>query len=164
MIRILMLSELEEVINYCDISFNLELGIIKKLNELCESKNIIYKIVFMFDLGDLWEGYFYEEDFFNNVREIVRLKNIEIIGIVINLICYGVIILFRENIGRLVSIVKRMEEKFGINLEIVFGGNLSLIYLLINNNMLEGIINLRIGEFILFGREMVYGENINGIY
>ncbi|MDX5700046.1 alanine/ornithine racemase family PLP-dependent enzyme, partial [Clostridioides difficile] len=33
LIRIPMLSELEEVINYCDISFNSELGTIKKLNE-----------------------------------------------------------------------------------------------------------------------------------
>ncbi|AJP10143.1 TPA: alanine/ornithine racemase family PLP-dependent enzyme [Clostridioides difficile] len=164
LIRIPMLSELEEVINYCDISFNSELGTIKKLNELCESKNIIHKIVLMFDLGDLREGYFYEEDFFNNVREIVRLKNIEIIGIATNLTCYGAIIPSRENIGRLVSIAKRMEEKFGINLEIVSGGNSSSIHLLINNNMPEGITNLRIGESILLGRETAYGENINGTY
>lgn len=64
----------------------------------------------MFDLGDLREGYFYEEDFFNNVREIVRLKNIEIIGIATNLTCYGAIIPSRENIGRLVSIAKEWKK------------------------------------------------------
>ncbi len=57
-----------------------------------------------------------------------------------------------------------MEEKFGINLEIVSGGNSSSIHLLINNNMPEGITNLRIGESILLGRETAYGENINGTY
>lgn len=164
LIRIPMISELEEVINYCDISFNSELETIKKLNELCESKNIIHKIVLMFDLGDLREGYFYEEDLFNSVKEIVRLKNIEIIGIATNLTCYGAIIPSKENTGRLVSIAQKIEGKFGINLEIVSGGNSSSIHLMTSNNMPEGINNLRIGESILLGRETAYGKNINGTY
>lgn len=164
LIRIPMISELEEAINYCDISFNSELETIKKLNELCESKNITHKIVLMFDLGDLREGYFYEEDLFHSVKEIVRLKNIEIIGIATNLTCYGAIIPSKENTGRLVSIARKIECKFGINLEIVSGGNSSSIHLMTSNNMPEGINNLRIGESILLGRETAYGKNINGTY
>ncbi|EQF27510.1 alanine racemase, N-terminal domain protein [Clostridioides difficile CD160] len=164
LIRIPMISELEEVINYCDISLNSELETIKKLNELCESKNIIHKIVLMFDLGDLREGYFYEEDFFNSVREIVRLKNIKIIGIATNLTCYGAVIPSRENTGRLVSIARKMEEKFGIDTEIVSGGNSSSMHLIMSNTMPEGITNLRIGESIILGRETAYGKNIHGTY
>ncbi|CZR95685.1 MULTISPECIES: ornithine racemase Orr [Clostridioides] len=164
LIRIPMISELEEVINYCDISLNSELETIKKLNELCKSKNIIHKIVLMFDLGDLREGYFYEEDFFNSVREIVRLKNIKIIGIATNLTCYGAVIPSRENTGRLVSIARKMEEEFGINVEIVSGGNSSSMHLIISNTMPEGITNLRIGESIILGRETAYGKNIHGAY
>ncbi|MCC0641181.1 MULTISPECIES: ornithine racemase Orr [unclassified Clostridioides] len=164
LIRIPMISELEEVINYCDISFNSELETIKKLNELCESKNIIHNIVLMFDLGDLREGYFYEEDLFNSIKEIVKLKNIKIIGIATNLTCYGAIIPSKENTGRLVSIAQKIEGKFGINLEIVSGGNSSSIHLMTSNNMPEGINNLRIGESILLGRETAYGKNINGTY
>ncbi|MGO1042696.1 ornithine racemase Orr [Clostridioides difficile] len=164
LIRIPMISELEEVINYCDISFNSELETIKKLNELCESKNIIHKIVLMFDLGDLREGYFYEEDLLNSIKEIVRLKNIKIVGIATNLTCYGAIIPSKENIGRLVSIAQKIEGKFGINLEIVSGGNSSSIHLMTSNNMPEGVTNLRIGESILLGRETAYGKNINGAY
>ncbi|MFL8674068.1 ornithine racemase Orr [Clostridioides sp. GD02404] len=164
LIRIPMISELEEVINYCDISLNSELETIKKLNELCKSKNIIHKIVLMFDLGDLREGYFYEEDFFNSVREIVRLKNIKIIGIATNLTCYGAVIPSRENTSRLVSIARKMEEEFGINVEIVSGGNSSSMHLIISNTMPEGITNLRIGESIILGRETAYGKNIHGAY
>lgn len=164
LIRIPMISELEEVINYCDISFNSELETIKKLNELCESKKIIHKIVLMFDLGDLREGYFYEEDLFNSIKEIVRLQNIKIVGIATNLTCYGAVIPSKENIGRLVSIAQKIEGKFGINIEIVSGGNSSSIHLMTSNNMPEGVTNLRIGESILLGRETAYGKNINGTY
>lgn len=164
LLRIPMMSELEEVVDYCDISFNSELETIKKLNELCESKNITHKIVIMFDLGDLREGYFYEEELFNSIREILRLKNIRIVGIATNLTCYGAIIPSRENTGRLVSIAHKIEDEFGINLEIVSGGNSSSIDLMVNNNMPEGINNLRIGESIVLGRETAYGKKIQGTY
>ena len=164
LLRIPMMSELEEVVDYCDISFNSELETIKKLNALCESKNIIHKIAIMFDLGDLREGYFYEEELFNSIREILRLKNIRIVGIATNLTCYGAIIPSRENTGRLVSIAHKIEDEFGINLEIVSGGNSSSIDLMVNNNMPEGINNLRIGESIVLGRETAYGKKIQGTY
>lgn len=164
LIRIPMISELEDVIKYSDISFNSELKTIKALNEICESKNIIHNIVLMFDLGDLREGYFYEEDLFNNIENIQKFKNIKMVGIATNLTCYGAIIPSEINTGRLVEIAKNVENKFGLNLEIVSGGNSSSLDLMMNDNMPKGVTNLRIGESIVLGRETAYGKNIEGAY
>ncbi len=164
LIRIPMISELEDVIKYSDISFNSELKTIKALNEICESKNIIHNIVLMFDLGDLREGYFYEEDLFNNIENIQKFENIKIVGIATNLTCYGAIIPSEINTGRLVEIAKNVENKFGLNLEIVSGGNSSSLDLMMNDNMPKGVTNLRIGESIVLGRETAYGKNIEGAY
>jgi len=164
LIRIPMISELDDVIKYSDISFNSELKTIKALNEICESKSIIHNIVLMFDLGDLREGYFYEEDLFNNIKNIQKFKNIKIVGIATNLTCYGAIIPSSINTGRLVEIAKRVENDFGLKLEIVSGGNSSSLDLMMNDNMPKGVTNLRVGESIVLGRETAYGKSIEGAY
>lgn len=164
LIRIPMISELEEVVKYSDISFNSELKTIKELNKICERKNVIHKIVLMFDLGDLREGYFYEDDLFNDLKNIQKFKNIKIVGIATNLTCYGAIIPSPTNIGRLVQIAKKIEKEFNLKLEIVSGGNSSSLDLMMNDNMPKGVTNLRIGESIVLGRETAYGKNIKGTY
>lgn len=164
LIRIPMISELEEVVKYSDISFNSELKTIKELNKICERKNVIHKIVLMFDLGDLREGYFYEDDLFNDLKNVQKFKNIKIVGIATNLTCYGAIIPSPTNIGRLVQIAKKIEKEFNLKLEIVSGGNSSSLDLMMNDNMPKGVTNLRIGESIVLGRETAYGKNIKGTY
>lgn len=164
LIRIPMISELEEVVKYSDISFNSELKTIKALNKICERKNVIHKIVLMFDLGDLREGYFYEDDLFNDIMNIQKFKNIKIVGIATNLTCYGAIIPSTTNTGRLVQIAKKIEKEFNLKLEIVSGGNSSSIDLMMNDNMPKGVTNLRIGESIVLGRETAYGKIIRGTY
>lgn len=164
LIRIPMISELEDVIEYSDISFHSELETIQELNRICESKDIIHKIVPMFDLGDLREGYFYEEDLFDDIRKILKFENIRIAGIATNLTCYGAIIPSPINTGRLVEIAKKIENEFDLKLEIVSGGNSSSLDLMMQNNMPKGVTNLRIGESIVLGRETAYGKNIEGTY
>lgn len=164
LIRIPMISELEEVVKYSDISFNSELKTIKALNKICERKNVIHKIVLMFDLGDLREGYFYEDDLFNDIKNIQKFKNIKIVGIATNLTCYGAIIPSTTNTGRLVQIARKIEKEFNLKLEIVSGGNSSSLDLMMSDNMPKGVTNLRIGESIVLGRETAYGKIIKGTH
>lgn len=164
LIRIPMLCEAGDVIDYTDISFNSEIETIKELDKISKSRNKIHKIVLMFDLGDLREGYFYEDDLFSNIKEILKLENIQLIGIATNLTCYGAIIPSKENIGRLVDIAHKIENEFNINLEIVSGGNSSSLDLMMKDNMPSGVTNLRIGESVVLGRETAYSQNIDGTY
>ena len=164
LLRIPMLSEVEEVIKYSDISFNSEMKIIYSLNEEAKKQDIVHKIVVMVDLGDLREGYFKEEDLFNSIEEILRLSNIELYGIATNLTCYGAIIPSYNNLGRLANLAKEIESKYQINLQFVSGGNSSSIDLMMSGNIPKGINNLRLGEAIVLGRETAYGKNLKGTY
>ena len=164
LLRIPMLSEVEDVIKYCDISFNSELKTIYSLNEEAKKQDIVHKIVVMVDLGDLREGYFKEEDLFNSIEEILRLSNIELYGIATNLTCYGAIIPSYDNLGRLADLAKEIESKYQINLQFVSGGNSSSIDLMMSANMPKGITNLRLGEAIVLGRETAYGKDLKGTY
>ena len=118
----------------------------------------------MIDLGDLREGIFYqnEDQIFAAVEEILAMENINLYGVGVNLTCYGAIIPKNDNLSNLVAIARKIEEKFGIKLNMVSGGNSSSIYLIGKGELPEGINNLRLGESFLLGNDTAYGEKLPG--
>ena len=127
LLRLPMISEVEEVVDFADISLNSELKTIKALSNAAEKKNKKHKIILMVDLGDLREGYFKEDELYVAVEEILKLEGIKLVGIGTNLTCYGGIVPSEENLERLVNIKKTIEERYNIKLDITSGGNSSKI-------------------------------------
>ena len=64
----------------------------------------------MIDLGDLREGIFYqnEDQIFEAVGEIIKMENINLYGIGVNLTCYGAIIPKNDNLSNLVAIARKI--------------------------------------------------------
>lgn len=164
LIRIPMISECEEIVKYADISFNSEIKTIRELNRFAKESGKTHKIVLMVDLGDLREGYFNEEELMAVADEIVKMDNIELMGIATNLTCYGAVIPKYDNLSRLSDIAQKLRVLYGIELPFVSGGNSSSIYLLDRDEMPEGITNLRPGEAVVLGRETAYGADIDGMH
>lgn len=164
LLRLPMISQVDDVVRYSDISLNSELKTIKELSKKAVELNKKHNIILMIDLGDLREGIFDEEEIFLVVSEILKLDGIELIGIGTNLTCYGGVIPKYENLSRLVKIKMNIEKKFDIKLDIISGGNSSSLYLLENGEIPEEINQLRLGESIVLGRETAYGKNIEDTY
>lgn len=164
LLRLPMISEVEKIVEYADISLNSELDTIKALSRASVEKGITHKIILMFDLGDLREGYFKEEDLFKDIEEIIKLDGVKIIGLGTNLTCYGGVIPREENLGRLVELANRIEEKYNFKLDIISGGNSSTLHLLINKKKVKGINLLRLGESIILGSETAFGNRIENTY
>ena len=164
LLRIPMHDEIEEVVKYVDISFNSELSTIKMLNEAAKKEGVCHKILLMIDLGDLREGIFYqnEDQIFDAVEQILKMENIKLYGIGVNLTCYGAIIPKNENLSLLTDIASKIENKFGIKLEMVSGGNSSSIYLVGKGELPKGINNLRLGESFLLGNDTAYETKLPG--
>ena len=166
LLRLPMNSETDEVVKYADVSLNSELKTIKNLNESAKVQDKIHKILLMIDLGDLREGIFFKnEDEINyTVEEILKLENIEIFGLGVNLTCYGAVIPKKDNLSVLVDIARKIEKKYDIKLQMISGGNSSSIYLIGKDELPEGINNLRVGEAFLLGGETAYGQKLEGFY
>lgn len=164
LLRLPMHSEIEEVVKYVDLSFNSELSTIRLLNDEAARQGVKHNILLMIDMGDLREGIFFknEELIFAAVEEILGMGNINLYGIGVNLTCYGAIIPKQDNLGGLVEIAKKIETKFGIELNMVSGGNSSSIYLVWKEGLPAGINNLRLGESFLLGNDTAYGETVPG--
>lgn len=159
LLRLPMESEVEEVVKFADISLNSELYTIKLLNEAAGKLGKKHSIIIMVDLGDLREGYYKEEDFYNAFEEILGLENINIIGIGVNLTCYGAVIPTTDILSRLNEYKENVKNKFDYDLEIISGGNSSSVYLL-GKEEIPGVNNLRLGECLILGRETAYGDPI----
>lgn len=159
MLRLPMISEVDKIVQYADMSLNSEIQTIKALSEKAIERNKVHKIILMLDLGDLREGYYDDESLFESVEEIVRLKGVEIIGLGTNLTCYGGVIPTKEILSKLSDLEKTIEAKYNLKLEMISGGNSSTVHLL-KDNILSGINNLRLGESLVLGTESAYGEQV----
>ena len=164
LLRIPMHAEAADVVKYVDLSFNSELSTIRLLDEEAGKIGVKHNVLLMIDLGDLREGIFYqnEDQIFGAVEEILKMKNINLYGIGVNLTCYGAIIPKNDNLSNLVAIARKIEDKFGIKLNMISGGNSSSIYLIGRGELPQGINNLRLGESFLLGNDTAYGTKLPG--
>ena len=164
LLRIPMQSELEEVAKYVDLCQISEISTIRLLNEEAAKLGKVQKILLMIDMGDLREGIFFEDSelIHEAVSEIMGMENIQLYGIGVNLTCYGAIIPKFENLSGLVEIAREIEEKHGVELKMISGGNSSSIYLIDKGEMPEGINNLRLGESFVLGNDTAYETDIPG--
>ena len=115
--------EVEEVVRYADISFNSEISTIRLLNEEAAKQDRIHRIVLMIDLGDLREGLFFRErdTIYETVEEILKLSNIQLFGLGVNLTCYGAIIPKHDNLSILVQLAEDIRARYNLELPMVSG-------------------------------------------
>ena len=156
-------SQAESVVRYTDISLNSELSVIKGLSRSAIKQGITHKIILMVELGDLREGIM-PSDLENVVEEVLVLKGIELVGIGTNLACFGGIEPDDEKMGHLSTIVKNIEEKFGLTLAFVSGGNSANYSWFISTKDTGKINNLRLGESIFLGCETLYRKHIPRLF
>jgi predicted amino acid racemase len=162
LLRLPMVSEAARVVANADISLNSELVTVQALGREAAAKGRTHGVILMIDLGDLREG-IEPDKVHETVPVILKTDGIELVGIGVNLTCYGGVIPDKTNLGDLVAIAGDIEATYGITLQVVSGGNSSSLYLL-EEGLPKGINNLRLGEAIVLGRETKEGEAIAGTY
>jgi predicted amino acid racemase len=165
LIRVPMLSELADVVEYVDISLNSELENIRKMNSIAVNMGKTHKVILMMDLGDLREGYINEDELIRDAIFIEReLDNIHLYGVGTNLGCYGSIKPDITNLTKLISIAERMENEIGRKLEIISGGATSTLPMVMNGTIPNRINHLRVGEGIANARDLqdIWGIDMKG--
>lgn len=152
MIRVPMLSEVDDVVRVADYSLNSELATLVALNEAAKEQEKTHRVILMTDLGDLREGWI-DYDEFVKVAELVEneFDALELAGIGTNLGCYGSVIPTEEKMKQLAELAAAIETKIGRSLEIISGGATSSMLRIFEGDMPEKINMLRIGEAVLVG-------------
>ncbi|SJZ99054.1 alanine/ornithine racemase family PLP-dependent enzyme [Selenihalanaerobacter shriftii] len=161
LLRIPMLSEVSEVINYADISLNSQLEVISALNNEAMKKNKEHKIILMIDLGDRREGILPSQ-----LEEKVTIinedySNIELLGLGTNLACFGGVLPTKENMNLLKELTVQAENILNSKLKIISGGNSSSLPLMRVSKLPKRVNQLRIGESILLGSNLIDGGHFS---
>ncbi|MBR5315742.1 MAG: alanine/ornithine racemase family PLP-dependent enzyme [Firmicutes bacterium] len=167
LLRVPMMSELDEVIRLCDISLNSEPEVLKALNEAAAKQDKMHKVILMADLGDLREG-FWDKDEMVEVAVMVEneLANLELAGVGTNLGCYGSIEATADKLEELVAIAERIEARIGRELEYISGGATTSLPRIFNDDMPKRINLLRVGEGIILARDLdvFYGYDLSWMH
>ena len=162
LLRLPQPGEVEEIVQYVDISLVSEIETIKSLSSAAKDQEKTHGIIIMVDVGDLREGVLPEDldSFFN---EVIGLDNIKLYGLGTNVGCYGGVLPTRKNTEILVKLKNEVEENFNIDLPLISGGNTATTRLLQEGMLPEGISNLRVGEAILQGTDITHQRIIDSL-
>jgi ornithine racemase len=162
LVRSPMPSEVEYVVEFADVSLNTEISVIRKLAKNAAKKGKIHQVILMIEMGDLREGILPSE-VEPVVAEVLELNGVRLIGLGTNLACLGGVKPTTINMREFSTIVRNIQQQFGITFEIVSGGN-SSNYQWFSSAPEIGLINhLRIGEAILLGCDPLTRERIPGM-
>lgn len=149
-LRIPMLSEVEKLVAYCDISLNSELQTLRAIEAEAACQGKVHKVILMRDLGDLREGLIDRARFYEVATIIEQeLPHVLLYGVGANLTCYGSVIPTTKNLSELVKDAFEVEQRISRKLDVVSGGSTSSLPLLIKGGMPQGVNNLRIGEALV---------------
>ncbi len=163
LLRTPALSEVQQVVEFADISMNTELEVIRALSTEAEKQNKIHSIIIMVEMGDLREGIL-PKDAPSFIREVLKLPGVKLVGIGTNFACFGGVIPTEEKMQEFSQFINEIQKEFQIKLPIISGGN-SANYTWMMNTHDPGLVNnIRLGESILLGRDPVSGTVIPGLY
>ncbi len=153
LLRTPMISEVEEMLDTCDMSMNTQLETVTAISRACSRRDIKHKIIIMVETDDKREGLLPGEvlPFCDNI--IKNFKNIIIHGIGTNARCISKKKPLPESISLLIELKNKIREKYGLEIPVISGGN-SSVWELIDSGMIpEGVNQVRMGEIILLGHE-----------
>ena len=152
LLRVPMLSELADVAALSDASLQSDLTVLRSLNAEAARQGRTHGVLLMIDLGDLREGFWSAEELVDAAVEVEReLKHLRLLGVGVNLGCYGSILPDKRNMQGLASLAFDVERAIGRELSIVSGGGSTSVQMTLAGMMPGRINNLRLGEICLLG-------------
>jgi len=163
LIRSPMLSEVERVVEFADISLNTEISIIRGLAKEASKRGIVHQIILMIELGDLREG-IHPSDIEPMVAEVIDLRGVKLMGIGTNLACFGGVKPSEAKMRELSSIAGNLQRQYSLAFEIISGGNSANYQWFVSTPDVGLVNNLRLGESILLGCDTLTRERIPGLY
>lgn len=167
LIRVPMLSEIEEAVRITEISLNSEIGVLKALNWEALRQGKVHKVILMIDLGDLREGFWDKKELLDAALMVENdCDGLYLAGVGTNLGCYGSIMATPEKMNELIADAEAIEKAIGRQLDIISGGATTSFPMVLNGTMPKRINNLRMGEGIILAKDLrdLFGLDMSFMY
>lgn len=161
LIRVPMLSELEDVLEYADVTVVSDVCTMRALSDLCEKRRKGIGVIVMTDMGDLREG-FWPDEAAAVAAEIKKLSPLfRVKGVGVNFGCACGVLPSRESMDRFVRFGEEMESVLGYRFDVFSGGGTTRSLISLDSGLFPPRVNnIRIGEGYLHGSDMSSGVTI----
>ncbi|MCC8074526.1 MAG: alanine/ornithine racemase family PLP-dependent enzyme [Clostridiales bacterium] len=159
LIRMPMCSEAEDVVRWADVSLNSELDTLKALARACRALRKTHKVVLMYDLGDIREGFLSMDEIRAAADYARQTPELELYGVGTNLTCFSFIQPDTEKLTLLTQVAEEIHATPCIS-----GGNSATLDLMFRGGIPKEVNLLRLGESLLFGRERAKYRYLDGTY
>jgi ornithine racemase len=163
MLRIPSVTEAPEVVRLCDLSLNSEAAVLDALADAAEEQGVVHDVILMLEMGDRREGVS-PEDLIPLAQTAMAEPALRLAGIGANFMCASGVLPTVEKLDRLARLAEDVEQRFGIRLDHVSGGNSANLALMETEgvSMPPRINNVRIGSTILRGENSFTGGTLPG--
>lgn len=163
LIRSPMPSQVGRVVDSGAISLGTDCDVLTLLAAAARERNVEHGVVLMVELGDLREGIM--PDLLGaTVAHVLSQGGLRLRGIGANLACRSGIAPDAANMAELSACAEQVESEFGVELDIVTGGNSANLLWAFGTADRGRINNLRLGESILLGCEPLERQPIPGLH
>ncbi len=163
LIRTPMLSQVDQVVQSCEASYNTEPLIISALAAAAIRKGSVHGIVLMVEMGDQRDGIL-PENLADVAQLVMQVPGVALKGIGANFACLNGGAPTAFQMAALSALSNRIEEVCGPFLNIVSGGNSANLPWALGEHSTGRINDIRLGEAILLGVEPVSGDQIGGMH
>ncbi|MCK0166405.1 alanine racemase [Jannaschia sp. S6380] len=163
LIRTPMLSQVDDIVQVCEASYNTEIPVIAALAAAALRQNTTHDIVLMVEMGDLREGIL-PQDIGYIGQQVVDMPGVALKGIGANFACLSGIAPTATKMQALTALANQVEGQCGRFLETVSGGNSANLPWAFGSRATGRINDLRIGEAILLGMDPITGDQIGGLF
>ena len=98
MLRVPMLSEVEDLVQVAEYSLNSDITVLRALNKAAGEAGKVHYVIIMADLGDLREGFWDKDEMVDVCAEVEEhMDNLDLAGIGVNVGCYGSVVANRKS-------------------------------------------------------------------
>ena len=162
LIRIPQASDALRTVTYADVSLNSEPETLRALSAAAGCAGRSHKVVLMYDLGDLREGFISRDELMDAAALCMQLPHLELAGVGANLTCLSFVQADQEKLEELCAVAAELKQLYGLEGLYVSGGNSATLHLMMTEGLPAGVTSLRLGESLLFGRERACYEYLPG--
>ncbi len=163
LIRTPMLSQVDDVVQVCEASYNTEIVVIAALAAAAIRQNTVHGVILMVEMGDLREGIM-PQDLGEIAQQVVDMPGVALKGIGANFACLSGTAPTAPKMQALSILANDVEGQFGPFLQTISGGNSASLPWAFGARATGRINDLRIGEAILLGVDPITGDDIGGLY
>lgn len=158
-----MLSQADEVVHFCEASYNTEIVVIAALAAAAIRIDTVHGIILMVEMGDNREGIL-PENLAVIAQQVMKMPGVALKGIGANFACFSGVAPNASQMSALSVIATEIEGLCGAAIQTVSGGNSANLPWALGKQPTGRINDLRLGEAILLGVDPVSGEQIGEMY